>query len=117
MASKLLGLQVFKGLKGGVQDVAVKIMTYSEELEAQRFWVEINLLKSLSFDRNIVQFYGCVLDATHPMLVGLSHLSCYHRTAPAKWSPPLALQLVFTAIYQSPECEGQIAISLACFSQ
>lgn len=52
-----------------MQDVAVKVMTYTEEVEAQRFWVEINLLKSLSFDRNIVQFYGCVLDEAHPMLV------------------------------------------------
>ena len=62
-------LQVYKGLKSGVTDVAVKVLTYTEELEMQQFWVEINLLKSLSFHNNIVQFYGVVIDAANPMLV------------------------------------------------
>lgn len=30
---------------------------------------EINLMEKLSFDRNIVQFYGAVLSGTAPMLV------------------------------------------------
>ena len=30
---------------------------------------EINLMEKLSFDRNIVQFYGAVLSAPAPMLV------------------------------------------------
>lgn len=64
-------VQVYKGLKSGVTDVAVKVLTYTEELEMQQFWVEINLLKSLSFHNNIVQFYGCVIDAANPMLVRL----------------------------------------------
>ena len=52
-----------------MQDVAIKVLSYSEELQMQQFWVEINLLKSLSFDRNVVQFYGVVLDEACPMLV------------------------------------------------
>lgn len=30
---------------------------------------EINLMEKLSFDRNIVQFYGAVLSGTAPMLI------------------------------------------------
>ena len=63
---------MYKGLRSGVQDVAIKVLTYSEELEMQQFWVEINLLKSLSYDHNIVQFYGCVVDTVNPVLVRLS---------------------------------------------
>ena len=59
------GLQVYKGLRSGVQDVAVKKLTIPEELEMQAFWVEINLLRSLSYDRNIVQ----VLTPLHPILL------------------------------------------------
>jgi len=48
---------VYKGLRSGVQDVAVKVLTISGELEMRQFWVEISLLKSLSYDRNIVQVH------------------------------------------------------------
>lgn len=61
--------EVYKGLRSSVQDVAVKVLTISEELEMQQFWVEINLLKSLSYDRNIVQFYGCITDSPNPILI------------------------------------------------
>ena len=30
---------------------------------------EISILKSISYDRNIVQFYGAVLSGSEPMLV------------------------------------------------
>jgi serine/threonine protein kinase len=35
------------------------------------WWVaqEISILKSISYDRNIVQFYGAVLSGSEPMLV------------------------------------------------
>lgn len=62
-------VQVYKGLRSGVQDVAIKVLTYSEELLMQQFWVEIELMKQLSFDGNIVQFYGCVIDTLNPILV------------------------------------------------
>ena len=54
--------------------MAVKTMSYSDDLQLQQFHVEISLLKSLSFDRNIVQFYGAVLDSSCPMLVLVSCL-------------------------------------------
>lgn len=66
-------LQVYKGLRSGVQDIAVQLMTYPENMETQLFWAEVGLLKSVSADCNIVQFYGCVPDKSHPMLV--CHLS------------------------------------------
>ena len=69
--------QVYRGLRSGVQDVAIKVLSYSEELQMQQFWVEINLLKSLSFDRNVVQFYGVVLDEACPMLVSQLHGAVY----------------------------------------
>ena len=62
-------LQVYKGTRGGVQDVAIKMLNYSDDLQLQQFCLEIQLLKSLSFDRNIVQFYGACLHDEHPVLV------------------------------------------------
>ena len=61
--------QVYKGVRSGVQDVAVKMLSYSNELQLQQFCLEIRLLKSLSFDRNVVQFYGACLRDDHPMMV------------------------------------------------
>ena len=49
--------------------MAIKILSYSDDLQLQQFLVEIKLLKSLSFDRNVVQFYGACLHPTCPMLV------------------------------------------------
>ena len=67
-------MQVYRGLRGGVQDVAVKMLTYSDDLELHQFCVEIKLLKSLSFDKNVVQFYGACLHFSRPMLVRLRGL-------------------------------------------
>lgn len=41
---------------------------------------EINLMEKLSFDRNIVQFYGAVLSAPAPMLVleFMEGMACPH---------------------------------------
>ena len=41
---------------------------------------EINLMEKLSFDRNIVQFYGAVLSAPAPMLVleFMEGMLCHH---------------------------------------
>ena len=40
--------------------MAIKTLSYSDDLQLQQFLVEIKLLKSLSFDRNVVcahQYY------------------------------------------------------------
>ena len=55
-----------------MQDVAVKTLSHSDDLQLQQFIVEIQLLKSLSFDKNIVQFYGACLHPSCPMLVLVS---------------------------------------------
>jgi hypothetical protein len=47
--------QVYKAIKGGVQSVAVKVLRGTGEIERSRFTKEIGFLKSLSYDRNIVQ--------------------------------------------------------------
>lgn len=62
--------QVYKGLRGGVQDVAVKVLFDADEAALSRFIKEISLLKSLNYDRNIVQFYGARLRVGQtPMMV------------------------------------------------
>ena len=68
---------MYKGTRGSVQDVAIKMLNYNDELQLQQFCVEIQLLKSLSFDRNIVQFYGACLHDEHPMLVSLPFIYVY----------------------------------------
>ncbi|KAL3148068.1 hypothetical protein ABBQ38_014354 [Trebouxia sp. C0009 RCD-2024] len=60
---------VYKALRQGVQPVAVKQITQADEWQMTQFIKEINLMEKLSFDRNIVQFYGAVLSAPAPMLV------------------------------------------------
>ena len=44
---------------------------------------EISILKSISYDRNIVQFYGAVLSGSEPMLV----LEYMEVRAPSSASP------------------------------
>jgi serine/threonine protein kinase len=60
--------KVYRGLRGGVQDIAVKVLHASDEAQTRAFRKEISILKSISYDRNIVQFYGAVL-TERPMLV------------------------------------------------
>ena len=48
-------LQVYRGLKNGCQDVAIKVLNHTGKAHLQQFENEIRLLKGLSFDRNIVQ--------------------------------------------------------------
>ena len=47
----------------------MKTLLYGDELHHKQFLIEINLLRSLSFNRNIVQFYGACMQSQHPMLV------------------------------------------------
>ena len=66
--------QVYRGLKGGITDVAIKTLLHRDEATHNQFLVEINLLRSLSFDRYIVQFYGACLTSQYPMLVLVGRL-------------------------------------------
>ena len=71
--------QVYRGLKGGITDVAIKTLLHTDESHHSQFMVEINLLRSLSFDRYIVQFYGACLKGPDPMLIlvsGPSNAAC-----------------------------------------
>lgn len=47
----------------------MKVLQTSDEIQITQFCLEIKLLKSLSFDRNIVQFLGVCLHSGDPMLV------------------------------------------------
>ena len=50
------------------QDICVQRMTTEAPICVPAVQ-EINLMEKLSFDRNIVQFYGAVLSGTAPMLI------------------------------------------------
>ena len=52
-----LPLQVYKGIRGGVQDVAIKVLLCKDEEQLLAFEKEIGILKSISYDRNIVQVW------------------------------------------------------------
>eukprot|EP00891_Asterochloris_glomerata_P002164 jgi/Astpho2/2164/fgenesh1_pg.00040_%23_20_t len=61
--------KVYKGIKNGVQDVAVKVLANADETQLRYFEQEIKMMKQVSFDRNIVQFYGCCLQIQDCMLL------------------------------------------------
>ena len=65
-------LQVYKAIRRGVQEVAVKRPAPGRATNAvcRALADEIRLLESVSFDRNIVQYYGsCLADPGAPILV------------------------------------------------
>ena len=47
---------------------------------------EISILKSISYDRNIVQFYGAVLSGSEPMLV-LEYMEVRVLLCGVQWQP------------------------------
>ncbi|KAL3145136.1 hypothetical protein ABBQ38_001740 [Trebouxia sp. C0009 RCD-2024] len=61
--------KVFKGLKNDVQQVAIKVIDHTDAQQLAEFAKEIELLRSLSFDANIVQFYGACLQEENTMMV------------------------------------------------
>ncbi|KAK9834205.1 hypothetical protein WJX81_008121 [Elliptochloris bilobata] len=61
--------KVYRALRNGVQDAAVKLLTNVDAAHMAVFLDEVRLLKRISFDRNIVQFYGACLETKLPMLV------------------------------------------------
>ncbi len=63
---------MYKGLRRGVQEVAVKKLARntSEDVWFKLLTKEIDVLKKVSYDRNIVQYYGaCLQDQASAMLV------------------------------------------------
>ena len=63
---------VFKGLRHGFQEVAVKKLTPStaEDMWFRLLSKEIDVLKKVSVDRNVVQFYGaCLQSQASAMLI------------------------------------------------
>ena len=68
-AYKILALQVYKGIKDGVHDVAIKIfksVTTARDLELLQ--TEIAVLRSCN-NRNIVHFYGVCFKQADTWLV------------------------------------------------
>lgn len=61
--------KVYKGVRSGVQPVAIKVLHEVNDAEAAAFAEEVELLRSLSFDGNIVQFYGACLQPESIMMV------------------------------------------------
>ena len=64
--------KVYKGLRRGIQEVAVKKLVCDTPNDVWRLLLakEIDVLKSVSYDRNIVQYYGaCLEDQASAMLV------------------------------------------------
>ena len=68
---------MYKGVRGGVQDVAVKMLHCGDSEDGLKQFVdECCILKSLNYDRNVVQFYGaCLLSGRTPMLVRVARAS------------------------------------------
>ena len=60
--------EVFKGLKDGVDEVAVKVIRLSGPAEVEQFKREIDLISMLRH-RNIVQFYGACIKPTSLYMV------------------------------------------------
>ncbi|KAA6422516.1 MAG: cytochrome P450 [Trebouxia sp. A1-2] len=61
--------KVYRAIRGGVQDVVVKVLTHSTNLARQDLRKEVDVLKSVSYDRNVVQFYGTCPLGSQTMLV------------------------------------------------
>ena len=54
----------------GVQDVAIKMVFHTDQEARQKFETEIAMLKFVSRDRNIVQFYGAGVRMSDPHAQG-----------------------------------------------
>ncbi len=72
LAHHLRWVQVFRGLRNGVQPVAVKHLRNSSggnDVTLRALRREIRTLRLVSADANVVQFYGAVLDGAVPAMV------------------------------------------------
>lgn len=61
--------QVFKGLRNGLQPVAVKQLHDGGDDVARALRREVRALKLVSANANVVQLYGVVLDGDTPAMV------------------------------------------------
>ncbi|KAK9807895.1 hypothetical protein WJX72_012418 [[Myrmecia] bisecta] len=61
--------KVYKAIKGGVQEVAVKTLHRIDSKMEADFIREIAMMKFVSRDRNMVQFYGACVQPNNLMLV------------------------------------------------
>ena len=57
-------------LPAGVQDVAIKMVFHTDQEAREKFETEIAMLKFVSRDRNIVQFYGAGVRMSDPHAQG-----------------------------------------------
>ena len=69
-------VQVYKGIKNGVQDVAVKVLANADETQLRYFEQEIKMMKQVSFDRNIVQVRSFSAWWRLPVLAGRANFPC-----------------------------------------
>lgn len=69
MYNGCLGVQVFRGLRNGVQPVAVKQLHEGGADLARALMREMRTLRLVSRDANVVQLYGAVLDGPAPAMV------------------------------------------------
>eukprot|EP00891_Asterochloris_glomerata_P001772 jgi/Astpho2/1772/fgenesh1_pg.00036_%23_1_t len=61
--------KVYKAMKCGVQPIAVKLVHGTDRRQLSAFVKEIAMLKQLSFDKNILQYYGAFQVCGTPVLV------------------------------------------------
>ena len=105
--------QVYKGLRRGVQAVAVKKLncTTSPDAWLRLLVKEVNVLKEVSYDRNIVQFYGACLEdqATAMLVMEYMAVRFWHLPVPRSC---LCAVLVCLACAGSGEDEGQCAFAI-----
>ena len=113
-----LPLQVFKALKGGVSEVAVKEICCIDVSQMHAFENEVALLQSLTFDRNIVQV-GALLEGS---------ANVGEQPAAAAAAPCLSVLIVLPALVltqhirqdmgeTAPNCPGSRRLhALGCHS-
>ena len=68
-------MQVFKAVRYGTTDVAVKVLKLeaTSEAGARQARKEIAILRAVSFHRNVVQFFGACL--TDPAMLVMEYMS------------------------------------------
>lgn len=79
---------------------ALQVLNVSDDSQTKAFQKEISILKSISYDRNIVQFYGAVL-TDRPMLV-LEYMEV--RLPCSVFCLPAYCDTFDAAIWLSTEC-------------
>ena len=72
-------MQVYKALRRGITVVAVKKFNYTvDEITLKAIRREIAILRKVSYDGNVVQFYGACLSAT--AMLCMEYMEVRHLT-------------------------------------